>query len=321
VGIDTATPGTKSGTATITLTSAGAGTSGLSDTLLAPKTINVQAQVNNFAVANVTKLSGNGTLNTTGANDFTLNLGSTMQGLGSLSAELGVSNDGAAPADELAGSFTPSAPAFTFAGFGSFTSLAGGSTHAGLMIQLTSATIGSFVGQITFQPQSTNPQPFSMNLSPITIHLLGTVRILGDYNGNGTVDAADYVIWRDTLGQSGNGLVADGNGNDRIDDGDYDVWRSHFGTGSGAAASAGTLPTGVPEPTAVAIFGMGVLLLMVRVGRYSSSTQSDTSPSLSISMWITLARQQTGQSSTYSCRSPCDTSMGITISSPQAPQT
>jgi hypothetical protein len=51
----------------------------------------------------------------------------------------------------------------------------------------------------------------------------------GDYNQNGVVDAADYVAWRNTLGQSGSGLGADGNGNGRIDAGDYAVWRAHFG--------------------------------------------------------------------------------------------
>jgi hypothetical protein len=52
----------------------------------------------------------------------------------------------------------------------------------------------------------------------------------GDYNLNGAVDAADYVVWRDTLGTavirfSG----ADGDGNGLIDPADYLVWRSHYG--------------------------------------------------------------------------------------------
>ena len=34
--------------------------------------------------------------------------------------------------------------------------------------------------------------------------------LTGDYNGNGVVDAADYTIWRDTLGQMGADLPADG---------------------------------------------------------------------------------------------------------------
>jgi hypothetical protein len=53
--------------------------------------------------------------------------------------------------------------------------------------------------------------------------------LLGDYNASGTVDAADYTIWRNTFGDVGAGLAADGNGNGQIDDGDYNVWKAHFG--------------------------------------------------------------------------------------------
>src|SRR4051812_30948724 len=52
--------------------------------------------------------------------------------------------------------------------------------------------------------------------------------VAGDYNENTVVDAADYVLWRDTLGSSSD-LRADGNANNAIDQGDYDYWRSHFG--------------------------------------------------------------------------------------------
>jgi len=55
------------------------------------------------------------------------------------------------------------------------------------------------------------------------------VTIPGDYNGDFQVDAADYVIYRDTFGQTGPGLAADGSGNEIIDQADYDVWRAHFG--------------------------------------------------------------------------------------------
>ena len=42
----------------------------------------------------------------------------------------------------------------------------------------------------------------------------------GDYNNDGTVDAADYVVWRDTLGSTTD-LRADGNPNLVIDANDY----------------------------------------------------------------------------------------------------
>lgn len=57
---------------------------------------------------------------------------------------------------------------------------------------------------------------------------------LGDYNHNGTVDAADYTIWRDTLGSTTD-LRANGNNDppstDLIDQADYTTWKNAFGQG------------------------------------------------------------------------------------------
>ena len=57
------------------------------------------------------------------------------------------------------------------------------------------------------------------------------VSIPGDFNRNGTVDAADYVVWRNMSGQTGAGLVADGNSDGIVNQADYDVsarplWRN-----------------------------------------------------------------------------------------------
>ena len=73
----------------------------------------------------------------------------------------------------------------------------------------------------------------------------------GDYDGNGAVDAIDYAVWRENLGQTGLAPFSpgDGNGDGVVDSGDYDLWRRNFG----AAAAANSLPT--PEPAS------GVLLL------------------------------------------------------------
>ena len=52
----------------------------------------------------------------------------------------------------------------------------------------------------------------------------------GDYDNNGTVDAADYVLWRKTMGQSVNqGVKADGDLSGTIDAGDYTTWQTNFG--------------------------------------------------------------------------------------------
>ncbi len=51
----------------------------------------------------------------------------------------------------------------------------------------------------------------------------------GDFNDNGVVDAADYVVWRATLGNVGEGLLADANNDDIITGDDYALWRDNFG--------------------------------------------------------------------------------------------
>jgi hypothetical protein len=93
----------------------------------------------------------------------------------------------------------------------------------------------------------------------------------GDYNGNGVVDAADYVVWRKTLGQSGQRLAADGNGNGQIDSGDYDFWKAHFGqtVPSVSAGAANKANSAVPEPASLILFTLGIALSCIpsrRVG-------------------------------------------------------
>lgn len=84
------------------------------------------------------------------------------------------------------------------------------------------------------------------------------VRLPGDYDNDGTVDAADYTLWRDSLGQAGANLPADGNYDGTIDAGDYEIWKSHFGDSDGAGA--GTAGQGVPEPTTLGICFCGMML-------------------------------------------------------------
>ena len=98
------------------------------------------------------------------------------------------------------------------------------------------------------------------------LYFTGTLSIggvLGDYNHNGIVDAADYTIWRDSLGRTGTGLAADGNGNNQIDAGDYIVWKSHFGTHAGSGAG-GSTNTNVPEPATIALAMIAAALLCAR---------------------------------------------------------
>ncbi len=90
--------------------------------------------------------------------------------------------------------------------------------------------------------------------------------LAADYNVDGVVDAADYTIWRDSLGMSGTGLPADGNADGQIDASDYEVWRSSFGRGQPIAGSGAIGDGAVPEPTAVALFAAMVGCFVWRTG-------------------------------------------------------
>jgi len=80
--------------------------------------------------------------------------------------------------------------------------------------------------------------------------------LTGDYNNNGIVDAADYVIWRKNNG-SGATLPNDPLGG-TIGSAQYDQWRAHFGqTLSGSGSGLGLSTGSVPEPSA-----LGLMLIM-----------------------------------------------------------
>lgn len=51
----------------------------------------------------------------------------------------------------------------------------------------------------------------------------------GDFNLNGIVDAADYVVWRDVRQTAVVQSTADSNGDGIVDDADYQIWRRSFG--------------------------------------------------------------------------------------------
>jgi hypothetical protein len=57
-----------------------------------------------------------------------------------------------------------------------------------------------------------------------------------DFNQDLAVDAADYVLWRKSVGSSID-LRADANGDGAIDLSDYGLWRANFGIGISAAVS------------------------------------------------------------------------------------
>jgi hypothetical protein len=174
-------------------------------------------------------------------------------------------------ADELDYSLTTSgAVSGTF--FDQFDlALGGGNTH---LVTLDTSAAGIKSGMITIASTSQAVQNGLVNI-PVNFHVV-PLPLSGDYNQNGVVDAADYLLWRDTLGQSvANGSDADGNGNGTIDEADYMVWRAQFGqsANTSAAASAGPVAAAAPEPSSWFALILGVCLGSLVSGRLRGWTR------------------------------------------------
>jgi formylglycine-generating enzyme required for sulfatase activity len=75
-------------------------------------------------------------------------------------------------------------------------------------------------------------------------------RTPGDFNDDGTVDAADYIVWRNGLGTTHTQTH-------------YDAWRANFGaTAATTRGSTGDLNPAVPEPLSAVLLAFSLLPLI-----------------------------------------------------------
>ena len=90
------------------------------------------------------------------------------------------------------------------------------------------------------------------------LSVIGPPSVEGDFNDDGKVDAADYVVWRKQIGTPAG----------------YDAWRANFGqsVGVGAASRAAQDPprlggptAAVPEPASIALLLTGLTAMTLNV--------------------------------------------------------
>ncbi len=93
----------------------------------------------------------------------------------------------------------------------------------------------------------------------------------GDYNQNGIVDAADYLLWQKTKGKLvPRGTGADGNVNGVVDDADYGFWRARYGNILAPSGAGASQSESVPEPSCCApVVTIAVGAMFVRPERRS----------------------------------------------------
>jgi T5SS/PEP-CTERM-associated repeat protein len=127
-----------------------------------------------------------------------------------------------------------------------FTVLTAGSAIAGQFSNIASGQrLDTADGLGSFLVHYGNGSPFAPNQIVLTGFELAPA-LAGDYNGDGTVDAADYVVWRD------------GNGSQD----EYNAWRANFANSlaSGVATDVSDPSPAVPGPATLILLSVAIAL-------------------------------------------------------------
>ena len=115
----------------------------------------------------------------------------------------------------------------------------------------TAAPLGSGLTWLTIQTSTS-----------LSLHIVPS-GIAGDYNSDGTVNAADYVLWRK---HNNTAVTLANDATPGTSAADYSVWRSHFGQSQGSGSGA-LFNSAVPEPAAIMPMMFGVAIWCLRRSR------------------------------------------------------
>ncbi len=87
--------------------------------------------------------------------------------------------------------------------------------------------------------------------SSVDLHVV----LPGDFNSDGTVDAADYTVWRNNLGAEDELAIGYSGDGGAITESDYDLWLANFG--KSVSASPTSSINSVPEPNTLVLLLLG----------------------------------------------------------------
>jgi hypothetical protein len=85
-----------------------------------------------------------------------------------------------------------------------------------------------------------------------------------NFDGDGDVDGADFLIWQRGLGGAGGLAQGDANDDNQVDAADLAIWKMQFGTTGLAIEAAGS----VPEPASVWLVWAAVGAVAARCRRH-----------------------------------------------------
>ena len=99
------------------------------------------------------------------------------------------------------------------------------------------------------------------------VFLATTAGLAGDFNTDGSVDSADYTVWRNALGTSVSPFQgADATGDGLVTLADYNTWKSNFGMTLGAGGAASD-SLAAPEPASFLLIAIGLTSLTSSIRR------------------------------------------------------
>ena len=102
----------------------------------------------------------------------------------------------------------------------------------------------SLAEDLTFVWTNSDEEVYNARVTYVGVAPVG---LLGDYNDDSVVDAADYTVWRDNLGSSV--TLPNDSTPGTVTEADYTVWKTNYGL----AAAPTTTSAAAPEPSSVSL--------------------------------------------------------------------